>query len=210
MDRKKIKKEARAKIKGNIWTILLPFIVIGLVSGIISSIMGPSYVVEDGAVSMNDKAMIFSGIVDLLLTPLSFGCIVYVLKFVRNEEVNVKIVFEQFKKFWPIFCLYFLLALFIGLWSLLFIIPGIIAEYKYMMAPYIMADGEEDAMESIRKSKAMMNGYKWDFFKFQFSFFWWYLLVIITVGIGAIYVVPYVTVAQTMYYEELKKATNTK
>jgi uncharacterized membrane protein len=127
---------------------------------------------------------------------------------VRNEEYDLNLLFNQYKKFWPIFSMYFLISLFTTLWSLLLIIPGIIASLSYTVAPLIMADGEDDAMECIRKSKSMMNGYKWDYFKFSFSFIGWILLGVITFGLAYIYVIPYVLVSEVLYYEELKKINN--
>ena len=73
------------------------------------------------------------------------------------------------------------------------------------MAFYIWIDETKtDTMEVIKESKRMMDGYKWDYFVFGLSFIGWILLVVITFGIAAIYVMPYMTVAQAMYYDELK------
>ena len=208
MNRKKIKKEAREMIKGNIWEILKPFLIVALITAVVGAVITPSgmnFTGDEIEMGSFTSSFTLTILLNFAVYPLTFGCIVYVLKFVRKEPYDLKMIFEQYKKFWPIFCMYFLITLFTGLWSLLFVIPGIIAEIAYTMAPYLMADGEEDAMATIRKSKAMMKGYKWDYFKFQLSFFWWYLLCGITLGLAYIYVFPYLTVAQTMYYEELKK-----
>jgi len=206
MNRKKIKQEAREMIKGNIWEVLKPYLIVSLITFAASIVISPGISFSD---EMELGAMMSSLSFDLILSiaayPLTFGCVVYILKFVRKEPYDLKMLFEQYKKFWPIFCMYFLIELFIGLWSLLFIIPGIIATISYTMAPYLMADGEDNSMECIKNSKAMMKGYKWDYFKFQFSFFWWYCLGMITFGLAFIYIFPYMTVAQTLYYEELKK-----
>ena len=102
------------------------------------------------------------------------------------------------------------MGLFIGVWSLLFLIAGIIAAISYTMSMLIMVDGEEDAMECLRKSKAMMKGYKWDFVVFHLSFILWHLLGMVTLGIAYIYVWPYIMVSEVLYYEELKKVNPPK
>jgi uncharacterized membrane protein len=146
-----------------------------------------------------------SFIVSAALYPMELGCMSYILNFVRDKNPDLKIIFSYYNKFFYIFALYFLISLFTTLWALLLIIPGIIAALSYSMGQYIMLDGEEDPMECIRKSKEMMNGYKWDYFKFILSFIGWYLLLIPTLGLAVIYVGPYVMISQTLYYEELKK-----
>ncbi len=203
MNRVKIKQQAREMIKGNIWNLLKPFLVIfgiSFVAGLVMGLTGNSNTAEPST-----GASLLSLVVELAALPISFGALVYVVKFVRKEPYELKDIFAYYSKFWPIFALDFLIGLFVGLWSLLLIVPGIIAALSYTMAMLLMVDGEYDAMECIRKSKAMMKGYKWDYFKFQFSFFFWYLLVGITFGIAAIYVGPYVMVADVLYYEDLKK-----
>ena len=207
MNRAKIKKEARELLKGNVWTIIKPFLVVALISGLVSGLIGGS---AFNGEEINPTASTLLSIVEIAMYPLTFGCVVYVLKFVRKEEVNINILFQQYKKFWPIFAMYFLVGLFTGLWALLLVVPGIIAAISYTMAPYIMADGEEDSMECIRKSKAMMNGYKWDYFVFNLSFILWILLGCVTFGLAFIYVGPYMTVAQTLYYEELREVNPPK
>ncbi len=200
MDRVKIKIQAKEIIKGNIWTLLLPFIIAGALSGLVGGLS--SYY------SSSEESMILSiisSIIDIVVLPLIFGATAFVVKFVRKEPVELSYMFTFYSKFWPIFALSFLVGLFTSLWALLFIIPGIIAALSYSMTTYIFIDGEEDAMECIRKSKKMMNGYKADYFVFNLSFIGWILLAILTFGLVFIYVVPYMAVSQCLYYEELKK-----
>lgn len=87
----------------------------------------------------------------------------------------------------------FLRELFIALWSLLFVIPGIVKMYEYRMVPYIMADHPEMSwQEAFQRSKEMMYGSKWDTFVLDLSFIGWYLLSAITYGIvGILYSNPY-------------------
>lgn len=207
MNRVKIKKEAREMLKGNIWNILKPYAVIFGIMFVVGVIMGAA---NGNAEEPNLGASLVSLVAELAMLPISFGALVYLVKFVRKEPYELKDIFGYYSKFWPIFALNFLMGLFIGLWSLLLFIPGIIAAISYTMSMLIMVDGEEDAMECLRKSKAMMKGYKWDFVVFHLSFILWYLLGAVTLGIAYIYVGPYVMVSEVLYYEELKKVNPVK
>lgn len=200
MNRVKIKNQAKEIIKGNIWTLLLPFIIAGALSGLVGSFSGYySSSTESATLS------VLSSIVEIAVLPLTIGATAYVMKFVRKEPVDLNYMFSFYKQFWPIFVLTFLIGLFTSLWTLLFIVPGIIAAISYSMSQYIFIDGEEDAMECIRKSKKMMDGYKADYFVFNLSFIGWILLAIPTFGLIFIYLIPYMSVSQVLYYEELKK-----
>lgn len=97
--------------------------------------------------------------------------------------------------------------IFVMLWSLLFIVPGIIKAYEYSMVPYILADQPElDRKQAFELSKQMMKGQKWNAFVLDLSFFGWYLLSGITCGIvGLFYVLPYVYATDAELYLTLKK-----
>ena len=207
MNRAKIKRKARDILRGNIWNFLKPSILFGLVFGAIMGIFGSSMADLDGetiTISM------IPSLLELLAMPISFGILAYQVKLVRKEDYDLNMIFSYYRKFWPIFCLNFFISLFIGLWSLLFIVPGIIAAYRYSMAMLIMIDGEEDPIECIKKSKQMMYGYKWDYFVFQLSFILWHLLGIITFGLAYIYVIPYISASSILYYDDLKKVNLVK
>ena len=97
------------------------------------------------------------------------------------------------------------IGIFTALWSLLLIIPGIIASYRYRMAMYIIHDDPEvGIMEAIRKSKQMMVGHKMDLFVLDLSFIGWYLLSVITLGIATLYVGPYVAATQAAFYDSIQ------
>lgn len=199
MNYSKIKEEARNKIKDNIWKLIVPFLIVFAIEFLVA---GLSFDVND-LDNFGNNGM--TSLVTILLYPVNFGIIVYYLNFVRGKNIDVKDIFGYYKQFGPIFLLFFLTGLFTTLWTLSLIIPGIIAALSYSMAPYIMADEEIEAIQCINKSKEMMKGYKWDYFCFQLSFIGWILLGILTLGIVFIYVIPYMQVADTLYYEELKK-----
>ncbi|MGM9650105.1 MAG: DUF975 family protein [Butyricicoccaceae bacterium] len=97
------------------------------------------------------------------------------------------------------------IGIFATLWTLLLIVPGIIASYRYRMAMYIIHDDPEvGIMEAIRKSKQMMVGHKLDLFVLDLSFIGWYLLCIITLGIAWLYVGAYYTATQAAFYDSIQ------
>ncbi|NLG24691.1 MAG: DUF975 family protein [Clostridiales bacterium] len=97
--------------------------------------------------------------------------------------------------------LHLMIALRIFLWTLLFIVPGIIAIYRYAMAPYVMAqDPDLSILEAIRQSAAMMRGRKARLFCLEFSFIGWSLLCIPTLGIGYLWLLPYTYAATAAFY----------
>ena len=98
-----------------------------------------------------------------------------------------------------------LVLVFTFLWSLLFIIPGIVKAYSYAMTPYIVHDNPEmPVRECIRQSQRMMKGYKMKLFLLDLSFIGWILLGIISFGIGLLWVRPYMETAHAKFYEELR------
>ena len=97
------------------------------------------------------------------------------------------------------------MELFIGLWTLLLIIPGIIKYFSYAMTPFILKDYPElSANKAIDLSRAMMKDRKFDLFYLILSFIGWYLLAILTFGIGFFWLVPYVQTSMASFYADVK------
>jgi uncharacterized membrane protein len=137
--------------------------------------------------------------------PMAIGLATFSLALARNQEIIFNQLFEGFNKFGLALATYFLMVVFILLWMLLLIIPGIIAALSYSMTFYILADEESmDAMEAIDKSKAMMDGYKWKYFCLGLRFVGWAILCILTLGIGFLWLVPYMQVTNAKFYEDVK------
>lgn len=204
MDRVKIKEEAKGMIKGNLWTIWKPVLIVGLISGIASAIITAA-----GGGEKTTMGSLLNFVFGLMLMPLSVGLTYYILKFIRKDNPEINDLWSQFSRFIPIVMTGLLATLAILLGFLLLIIPGIILAMGLTMFQYILADPEYKDLENVavlRESWRLMKGYKSDYLMFQFSFIGWSLLVLITFGIAAIYVVPYVTTATALYYEKLKLA----
>lgn len=201
MNHKEIKEEAKNKIKGKLWIVLKPSLLVGLISFCVSMLLTIIFGNESYVASAIDS------LCSLALLPMTFGVLVYELKFARGEEVDIKMIFDYYNKFLPIFAATLLIGLASGIGMIFLIIPGIIIALGLQMTLLIMADGEEDPIACIKKSWNMMNGYKWDYFVFSLSFIGWILLCVVTLGIATIWVAPYIKVSEMLYYDKLKQIT---
>ena len=148
-------------------------------------------------------------ITELVALPLYIGFISYILGLTRKEEVSLTDIFQDYKKIGLIVVTLIISYVFIIFGYILLIIPGIMIAFSLVMVVYLLADSKEtsisEAKNIIRESIEMMNGYKLDYFIFELSFIGWYFLGAITFGIAYIYVIPYFTFANTLYYQRLKE-----
>ncbi len=197
-----LRQAARAQLKGK-WKFL---VLLTLIYAVISSI--PSGITNN----FDDKMVSVGFILSSLITgPLTLGFTICFLKFVRGEELRFENLFDGFKNFLSAFLLTILIGIFTILWSLLFIIPGIIAALRYSMSFYILADNPEiNAMDAINQSKEMMKGNKWKLFCLGLSFIGWAILSMFTLFIGILWLIPYVQTSTANFYEDLKVSTVAK
>lgn len=136
--------------------------------------------------------------------PVRQGLATYLLKQHDGEETRIGDLFCQFHRFGDGFCLKLLEGIFVFLWTLLLIIPGIIAAFSYAMAPFLMAENENmTASEALKASKELMLGHKWELFCLSFSFIGWNFLGALTLGIGSLFVTPYMNAAYAAFYREI-------
>lgn len=142
----------------------------------------------------------------LLITgPMILGLTVFFLALSRNQDAKLEQLFEGFNNFGNSLAAYLLISIFVFLWMLLLIVPGIIAALSYAMVFYIMADDKSiGATEAISRSKKMMDGYKWKLFCLKLRFLGWVLLSILTFGIGFIWLAPYVNTSIAKFYDDIK------
>jgi uncharacterized membrane protein len=137
--------------------------------------------------------------------PLLLGLTMFFLALSRGKEVRIEQLFKGFRYFGTALAAYLLVIIFTFLWLLLLIVPGIIAAISYSQAFYIIADNPEiGAMNAISKSKKMMYGYKWKYFCLGLRFIGWFLLCILTLGIGFLWLTPYVQTSTAKFYDDLK------
>jgi uncharacterized membrane protein len=184
-----LKSDARGQLKGR-WGICILAFVIFMV---ISAIVRVPYV-----------GMIISFVIS---GPLTLGLYGFFIKVARWEEPALESLFDGFKNFLPAFLTTLLMEIFIMLWSLLLVIPGIIKALSYSQSMYILYDNPEiKALEAITLSRRMMDGYKGKYFLMQLSFIGWGLLSMITLGIGLLWLVPYVQTSNANFYDDVKAA----
>lgn len=141
-----------------------------------------------------------------IVAPIAFGLQIALLKFFRGDKENtIQKMFDVFHYYGKVLGVVLLNLLYIFLWMLLLIIPGIIKAYSYAMSYYILNDNPEiGAEEAICRSMEMMRGNKWKLFCLDLSFIGWFLLGILTLGIGLLWVEPYWLTARAAFYEEVK------
>ncbi len=147
----------------------------------------------------------------LVFNPLQVGGCAFFLENAWINSAGPGLLLQAFKKNYKTTILtMFLRNLYTGLWSLLFIIPGIIKAYEYRMIPYLLAEHPEmSRQDAFYESKRMMNGYKWEAFVLDLSFIGWNFLSILTIGIlGIFYVNPYIHATDAELYLALKRDTN--
>ena len=126
------------------------------------------------------------------------------LNLVDKKNAAFETLFEYFTHWKTTTIARLLRALYVFLWSLLFIIPGIVAGFSYAMTDYILAeDPELTADEAISQSKSLMMGNKWRFFCLQFSFIGWDILATLAFGIGHLWLTPYKQAAYAAFYREV-------
>lgn len=141
----------------------------------------------------------------LISGPFILGLYMIALNVLRGNAIKVENLFDGFRNFVPAFLLYLINSIFVALWSILLVVPGIVKALSYSMSTFILAENPEMSQAECRKeSMRMMQGHKWRLFCLEFSFIGWYLLCGLTFGILSFWVVPYVQVSVAAFYEELK------
>lgn len=164
------------------------------------------YSLITGAITYFTQNMPFASILAILVTaPLAIGVNKYYIYFAKSQSPEMEVMFDGFKEnFASSIILDLLTGLFVFLWALLFIIPGIIKAFAYAMAPYILAENPGmSATEALDQSQEMMQGHKMDLFILGLSFIGWILLGIVTLGIAFIWVIPYMHAANAEFYLEV-------
>ena len=146
----------------------------------------------------------------ILALPLTWGFQTLFLGAVRGGDATAKDMFEGYNKelFPRVLTTTLLYYVYIFLWCLLLIIPGLIKSYSYAMTPYILKDNPEMKNNAaIEESMRMMDGHKLELFMLDLSFIGWAILSILTCCIGFLWLVPYMNMARVNFYEDLKKAS---
>ena len=187
---------AWSSLKGKRGILALITLIYSLIMGVCTAL---SYVYIGGILSL-----LITGAFTLSVASISN-------KVARHENVGVEMVFSGFKNFVSSLVLYLINTIFIALWTLLLIIPGIVKSLSYSLSFYILSDNPTmPANEARKQSMRMMEGHKWQLFCLNFSFLGWYLLGILTLGILYFWIVPYHNTAVAVFYQNLLPKENTE
>ena len=194
MNRAELKAAAKQQISGKIGILFLITLIISVISGVATFLLN---LIPGGGI-----------VAAIIITPaFTLSLIRVYLNLLGGGQPKAADAFSGFDDFWSAFKVTFLIGFFTYLWSLLFVIPGIVKGISYSMAPYILAENKgKAALECINESKAMTNGHKMELFVLALSFIGWALLCGITFGIAAIWVIPYMQATMTNAYNYLKPA----
>ncbi|MEJ8739867.1 DUF975 family protein [Phocaeicola sp. HCN-6420] len=142
----------------------------------------------------------------IVMYPLAYGfAILFLDLFREGKPIDIGKLFDGFKDFGRVWGTLILVAVYTILWTCLLIIPGIVKSYSYALTPFILKDEPELRYNAaIEKSMRMMNGYKMKLFLLDLSFIGWMILSILTLGIGLLFLQPYMNTARAAFYEDLK------
>lgn len=223
LDREEVKATGKAAFKANYWKCILVALLLTILAGgtaRTASSQAQSQINPDGSASVVDvtvngspvvleelppeimaavgvSVLVISVIAIILrifvFNPLKIGCYAFFKNNVLNPGAPLDTLMEGFKDYGNTFLTLLLADIYTILWSMLFIIPGLIKMYSYRLVPYIMRDNPGlTANETITLSRELMNGNKMKAFIYDLSFIGWILLDIFTLGIvGLFWVHPY-------------------
>jgi len=203
--------QARAALQGK-WGVA---VLVGFVANILSGGVGISNsgsVGMEGYLDFNDHnfwilgltIMLASVILSLLIGgAVQMGRAHFNTKLIKGQDVRFGDLFSQFYRLGSCIWMNLVVGFFVFLWTLLLIIPGIIASYSYAMVPYLMAEFPDlSVMDALRESKRLMQGNKWRLFCMEISFIGWILLGSLAF-IGFLWVNPYMDAARAAFYMDV-------
>ena len=226
-DRKELKANGKAAFKANYWKcVLVALILTALVGGGVAASgnrvndtteadgtalveelqNAPKEVIGVIAAMLVGVFMVSCVVKLLVFNPLQVGCKRF---FLANSDAPAELgeLGYGFKNgYGSVVGAMFLRDLFIGLWGLLFVVPGIIKAYSYRMVPYILAENPGiGATEAITRSRQMMDGHKWNTFVLDLSFLGWYFLAALTLGlVNVFWTEPYSEATNAELYKAIR------
>ncbi|PEL84708.1 DUF975 family protein [Bacillus wiedmannii] len=203
-----LKREALDALKGKWGLAVGATLLVGILIGAVEMLTTGIFSIFWGWEEASDSLTV-SIIVMLVIGPLTVGASYFVLNVIRGTNARIGHIFRWFNdgsKFMKSFLTYLLMNVYLVLWTLLLIIPGIIKSFSYSMTYFILNDHPEyTANQAITESRRMMNGHKMDYFLLCLSFLGWFILSILTLGIGFLWLVPYFYTTSAAFYEEISK-----
>lgn len=145
----------------------------------------------------------------LVYSGMTLGYTKYMILFTNRIEVDINELFLPFKSkkvLKTAFVTYLLKSIYIGLWSLLFVIPGVVAAYSYATTMFTLAENPNlRPSQALEMSKKMMYGHRAELFWLHCRFMGWGLLTMISGGIGVLWFYPYIMTTNVLFYQKLKR-----
>jgi len=195
---KELKLSAREALSGRWVFMALMFLLFLIIQGI------PSMFASDANEDMQAIDLI-GFLLNILLLPLAIGWTWLAMSVARKEQAKIVDLFEPYKIFLKAVGLSIVQSIFLGLWFLLLIIPGIIKSFSYLLTFYILRDEPSiGILDAITRSRQMMDGHKMEAFMLCLSFIGWFLLGLITIGIAFLWVGPYFSVTLAKFYDRIR------
>ena len=182
-------RNGREKLKGFWGLAFAVSLVFGLLSGLPGNV-GPEW----------------GSVVSLVITgPLSLGFTIFALNIYRSNNGTFNDLFEGFKNFGKSLLVYLLTIIVVVIGMILLIVPGIIAGLGLSMSYFVMVDKPElSAVETLKESWKLMKGYKTKYLGLCIRFIPWFVLGVVTLGIGLFFVIGWIQVASASFYEQIK------
>lgn len=204
IDRVELKTNAKKCLKNNFLDCVAVVLLASIVSYLVKSLIPDfGYVYRYNKTTINFTAE-FANLIIYGLFSLGYSS--FFLKLSRGEKVEIKEFWSKTNLFIPYLVISILTAVFVFLWSLLFIIPGIIAALSYSMVYFVKLDNPDmSEIDALKRSKEIMNNHKLDYLVLLLSFIGWQILSILTFGILSFYVTPYMELTICNFYNEIKE-----
>lgn len=228
LDNKVIKSNARDFIRGRLWMFWSVLLVVGIIESLANSL--PQWIFGDKLSNLSDiiagnpdnipkeiSSSVFGWyyvlnvLITIVLIPLNIGVAQNVLAWSRGEDVNKwKVLFGGFnsaKIFFKQVGVVVLNTILCALWAILLVVPGIIKGLAYSMYPYVLRDEPDlSVWQTLKKSEAIMKGYKGKLFLMYLSFVGWFILGAFTFGILYIWLTPYIMTSTVKFYDDVRRA----
>lgn len=228
LDNKVVKSNARDFIRGRLWMFWSVLLVVGIIESLANSL--PQWIFGDRLSNLSDiiagnpdnipkeiSSSVFGWyyvlnvLISIVLIPLNIGVAQNVLAWSRGEDVNKwKVLFGGFnsaKIFFKQVGVVVLNTILCALWTILLVVPGIIKGLAYSMYPYVLRDEPDlSVWQTLKKSEAIMKGYKGKLFLMYLSFVGWFILGAFTFGILYIWLTPYVMTSTVKFYDDVRRA----
>lgn len=212
VSRAELKARAKATLKGRYWKLLGIMLLVSFVSSAVTGVVNVQNLFAEES-SFNTAAVSIGTLVCIAVwlfvsIPFSFGLNRMYIRTAQGCRADTEELLYVYRsgKLLNVALVSFLEGLFVFLWSLLFIIPGIVKAFSYFMIDYLLSENPALSQErAFEISKQVMRGNRGKAFVLGLSFIGWYLLSLLTFGIGVIFLAPYMQMTYAHFYLELKE-----